>query len=89
MSDYTLERIVPETVLVRGHYVPVVGIRVHPAGQHPSGCPLRAELLAVEVKTERGSRWYGTSHAWIGSDLRMHMLVNPRDEILRAWETPA
>jgi hypothetical protein len=39
--------------------------------------------------TAAGSRWFGTSRAWIGSDLRMHVMVNPRDEVRAGWDAGA
>jgi hypothetical protein len=87
MDNYTLERLVPDVVVCDGEYVPVLRTVVHPAGRHIVS-PVRSDLVGVELVTERGSRWFGTSRAWIGADLRMHMLVNPADEVRAAWEKP-
>lgn len=67
---------------------PITGSVAYPPGWAPKQSPILPSLWTVEVRTTAGSRWYGTEKAWIGSDLRMHMLVNPRDEVLRGWEDP-
>lgn len=89
MSGYTLERLTPEEILCNGRLLPVLRTVVHPAGWYRRGCPIHPDLIAVEMVTAGGSRWCGTSQAWIGPDLRMHVLVNPRDEVRSAWEAPA
>jgi len=47
-------------------------------------------MHVVELRTARGSRWYGFTQApWIGADLRMHVILDSdRDEVRAAWETP-
>lgn len=85
---FTLEKLVPEVIICDGAYVPVRKVIAHPPTTDRKA-PIVAELTAVEVITDRGSRWFGTTRAWIGADLRMHMLVNPRNEVLRGWEDPA
>lgn len=87
MSCYSLERLVPETLICDSEYVPVWSIKVHPAGQHAAS-PIKNDHVAVECMTPNGSRWFGTDRAWIGSDLRVHIMVNPRDEVRRGWEAP-
>ena len=84
-----LERIAPELVICRGRWQPVMQTIAHPPGTHADS-PIRNELTAVELRTPVGSRWYGFERAWIGSDLRMHVSpINPRDEVVYKWETPA
>jgi len=86
---YTLQRLVPARLLSihsRGERL-VASIRVHPPGAHPPGTPIKSDLYAVEAVLDDGNkRWFGTSGAWITSELRMAMFVNPRDEVLRNWE---
>lgn len=83
-----MERLVPETMICDGRMAAVERVIAHPPNRHP-GSPIRDDLTAVECVTGRGSRWFGTERAWIGPDLRMHMLVNERDEVRRNWEQPS
>jgi len=92
MSVYTLEKLVPHFVLIEGphghDYYPVTQTIAHPPNTHPHS-PIKNDHTAVEAVTNCGSRWFGTDRAWIGSDLRMHIMVNPRDEVRRKWQDPA
>lgn len=88
MDPQELERLTPDSVIVRGMRQDVLRVVIHPAGTHPSS-PISQHLMAVELCTRHGSRWYGTSRAWIGSDLRCHLMVDPRDEVLVGWEVPS
>jgi hypothetical protein len=65
--------------------VPVTGVIAHPPGTHPTSC-IYNNMIAVEIKTPVGSRWYGTDKAYIDSNLRMAMAVNDRDEVLAKWD---
>jgi hypothetical protein len=87
-NPYTLERVTPAEITCRGHLEPVTQAVAHPPGSHPSS-PIGDDLSAVELVTARGSRWFGTSRAWIGSGLRMHLMVNPRDEVRAGWDAGA
>lgn len=83
-----MERIVPETIQTLTHGVrPVVRVVAHPPSAHRPGCPIKAELTAVQVIPDIGpSRWYGCDKAWIGSDLRMHVFgFDGRFSELRNW----
>ena len=89
---FTDERLVPEKTITHDkdgkfYDAPVIRVVTHPPGTHPKS-PIVNELTAVEMVTPIRSRWHGTVKAWIGSDLRMHMLINPKDEVLRNWELP-
>jgi hypothetical protein len=88
-NPYTLERVTPAEVLilagVGGRLEPVTRAVAHPPGSHAAS-PIVDDLTAVELVTAAGSRWFGTSRAWIGSDLRMHVMVNPRDEVRAGWD---
>lgn len=81
-----IERYAPETVMtVRGGMRPVLRWIAHPPGER-AGCPIAPEWTALECVTDAGSRWYGCERAWIGSDLRMHVVGFPeRDEVRRKW----
>lgn len=64
----------------------VLGYVVHPPGNHPANCPLIDECTALELRTFRGSRWFGCLDARINSELRMVVVgTNPRDEVRMAW----
>ena len=86
-TTFTVERLVPNEMLAGGRYQTVARAIAHPPNTHTG--PIRRNLVAVEVVTIDGSRrWFGTDRAWIGSDLRMHIMVNPRDEVRSSWEKP-
>jgi hypothetical protein len=83
----TVPRYVPSTILRNGFVLPVLRTIAHPPGKHPKGCPILSYLVAVEVVTEKGSRWFGFEKAWIDSNLRMAVSgFNARDEVRRRWE---
>ena len=86
--DSRIERIVPKEILCLGSVRPVLSVLARVPGSHP-GSPIKDDLTAVEIVTEAGSRWLGTERAWIGTDLEMHVLVNPADDVKRAWPAPA
>ena len=80
-------RYAPSRVICGMATVPVLSYHVHPIGQHPKSCPLVKDTVALELRTERGSRWYGCENAWINSELRMVVVGFPaRDEVRRTWE---
>lgn len=81
-----VERIVPDEVFVGTRLLPVARIVAHSPGQHPDS-PIRDDVYAVELVTAERSRWFGASSAWIGSDLRMHVLVEEGSRA-SAWPTP-
>lgn len=67
-------------------YLPVLQTIAHPPGNHPANCPLIDECTALELRTFRGSRWFGCLDARINSELRMVVVgTNPRDEVRMAW----
>ncbi len=78
-------RYAPKSVLIAGAgEVPVIRYVVHPAGAHPG--PIRQDMIALELVTPRGSRWYGVEDAYINSQLRMVVVgTNRRDEIRMKW----
>lgn len=55
-SDPTLS--VGDTVFCRGAYATVTDIWTWRPGAHHDS-PIRDDWAAVEVRTDRGSRWYG------------------------------
>ena len=84
-------KILPDTMLtVQGGREPVAKVIIHPDGRFPEQTPIRKDLglCAIEVVSPTGHRrWYGSPRAWIGSDLRIHMVpVGDRDEVIRKWE---
>ncbi len=89
------ERLTPEKVLIvtagaKVHrWVPVHSTIAHPPGDHPDNCPLVKDCMAVEMKTKHGSRWWGFTKAWIGSDLRMHVDgLSTGCEEVQSWAKP-
>lgn len=48
-----------DPIICRGAYTPVEEIHTYEPHNHPEGCPIYAHLRAVELRTARGSRWYG------------------------------
>lgn len=80
-------RYAPSTVLVRGVPCPVRAYTAHSPGKHPAGCPIAPEFTALEMVTDRGSRWYGFEKAWINSELRMVVSGFAAADTVRArWE---
>jgi hypothetical protein len=70
--------------------LPAERFTIYPPGNHPDGCPLIQDCYAVLVALpDRCTRWRGFERAWIGADLRIHVVIDERDETARAWETPA
>lgn len=81
-------RYVPSKVICRGVFdLPVLRYVAYPVGTHPQGCPVEATCVALELVTERGSRWFGVAEARINSELRMVIQgTNPRDVVRMRWE---
>lgn len=50
---------VGDLVLCGEVYVPVLEIRRYAPGTAPAHAPIKKDWTAVELVTERGSRWYG------------------------------
>lgn len=87
-----IERIVPKVMLVLTRdgpqTRPVKTVDIIPAGPH-RGIPIRDEYVAVKVTVDTGERrYFGFRRAWIGSDLKVHVYVNPRDEVRIGWPLP-
>lgn len=79
-------RYAPTSVICKGMTVPVTSWRSYPPGEHPEGCPLVADCTALELRTSRGSRWYGVEKAWINSELRMVISgTHPNDTVRMRW----
>jgi hypothetical protein len=83
-------RYAPTRVLCRGsdgfRERDVVKSSAYPPGQHPKGCPLVADCVAVELRTADGVCWYGFEKAWINSELRMVVQgFSARDEVRAKW----
>lgn len=67
--------------------LPVLRYIAHPAGTHPANCPIKSEMVALELVTAKGSRWYGCERAYINSELRMVCIgFDSRDEVRRKWD---
>ncbi len=81
-----VHRTVPTAIFtVRGGMCPVASIVSLPPGTHPTS-PIRNELHAIHVTaTNGGGRWFGVAEAWIGSDLRMHVRVDPASLPMSEW----
>lgn len=60
-----------DVVICRGEYVTVRRVVIHPPGSGYRGL-IGSSFYAVEVITDRGSRWTGGTVAYIGGDLRAH-----------------
>lgn len=51
--------------------------------------PILASLYSVQATNKYGdTRYYGAQYAHIGPDLRVHLTINPRDEVMWAWDLP-
>ena len=75
----TAWRIVPESTLQTV---------LHPPGHDIK--PIGNEFYCLEYGYNHfsgGQRKQGVYDGFIGSDLRMHVLVNARDEVLATWES--
>lgn len=90
MLDMTPRYAPDQVITVRAmRLVPVTSYRVHPAGSH-NASPINNDMIAVELVTDYGSRWYGCERAHINSELRLVVIGFPsRDEVRRAWEVCA
>jgi hypothetical protein len=81
-------RYAPERVIIasRMALLPVLSYIAHPAGAHPEKCPIKSDMIALECKTEAGSRWFGCERAYINSELRMVTVgFDSRDEVRSKW----
>ena len=81
-------KIVPTTMIdtTIGERICVSSVEALEPGQHDNS-PIRNELTCVVVTLRTGVvRYFGTSNAKIGPDLRMHMVINPRDYVRSKWE---
>lgn len=84
-------RYVPDTVLVfKNCYTAmtvVTSTLFLPAGMDRKKCPIRSDWNALELRTTRGSRWYGCRDAHINSELRMVVTgFEAGFEEMSAWE---
>lgn len=67
--------------------LPVRSYRAYPIGDHPADCPIKSGMVALELVTDKGSRWYGCESAYINSELRMVVMgFDSRDEVRSKWE---
>ena len=86
MSTDRTPRYVPSTIYCKGATVPVLRVIAHPPGT-AKGAHIVPHLTAVELVTERGSRWFGFENAQINSELRMIVSgFDGRDEVRSKWE---
>lgn len=81
-------RYAPDSVIITGHGMqPVISSRYYPVGTHPAYCPIRHDMNVLELRTPKGSRWYGCESAHINSELRMVVIgCDKRDEVRTAWK---
>jgi hypothetical protein len=80
-------KVIPDTLATLHGLFPVSRVEAIPPGQHLES-PIKNELTCVICTLTNGDRrYYGTEAARIGSDLRMHLIVNPRNEVLMSWES--
>lgn len=87
MTIDRVPRYAPSKVICKAVEVPVLSYHVYPVGQHSKGCPLVEDCVALELRTERGSRWYGCENAWINAELRMVVVgFAAGDEVRSTWK---
>jgi len=80
-----IPRYVPSQIICKMVLVPVTSVVFHPNGSDDS--PLIKGIPCIEVRTERGSRWFGCDHAYINSELRMVVVGHDsRDEVRNSWK---
>lgn len=78
-------RYAPAEVMTRYGRLPVLRAVFHNAGAHKG--PIAPEMGALELITEKGSRWYGFQRGMINAELRMIVSgFNPRFEEVAAWK---
>lgn len=66
--------------------LPVRQYIAHPPNTHPAS-PIKNEMTALELVTDKGSRWFGCEQAYINSELRMVVIgFDSRDEVRSKWE---
>ncbi len=92
MEKDNTPRYAPDRVIVVKSGVGAWDCQVRQYIAHPPGAPTRptwidSTLTALELITEKGSRWYGFDRCYINSELRMVVEgFNARDEVLRGWK---
>lgn len=70
----------------KAYRCPVLQYVVHPAGTHQDS-PIKNDMVALEMKTQIRSSWYGIQSGYINSELRMVVIGTPsRDEVRMKWE---
>lgn len=85
-------RLVPNYVLITRHegcplLARVIGHVVYGPGQRPVDCPIKADWVAVEIKTWYGSRWWGFRMATVLADGTCIVSGFPAaDEVRSHWE---
>lgn len=69
-------------------YEPVISTTIHFPGKHPENCPLKADVAALELRTKRGSRWWGVTRGYINSELKMVVEIpdDTKCEIRKSWK---
>lgn len=91
MDKDTTPRYAPDYVIVakagRGAWTcRVKQYLTHPPGSRTRPSWIAADLVALELITEKGSRWFGFDRCYINSELRMVVEgFSARDEVLRKW----
>lgn len=77
---------IPEVLGSRYGRQAVVSIEAKPPGTHPDSPIVDAYTCVICTLADGHKRYFGTCDARIGSDPRMHIVINPRDEVLARWE---
>jgi len=71
------------------HDVHVKQYIAHPPGNHPENCPIRKECVALELRTDFGTRWHGFAKVRIDGSLQMACELLPgqeNDEVIMKWK---
>jgi hypothetical protein len=87
MFEDLTPRYVPRQLMTLHGVQPVTHISSHLPGNHPKECPLKNDIMVIQVKTPVGSRWFGVKSFKINSELRGVITgTNPRDTVRMRWE---
>jgi hypothetical protein len=79
-------KVVPQKLNHLNGMLSVQKVEALPPGQHDFSPIVNDVTCVVCHLTTKKKRYYGTKEAKIGPDLRMHMIINPKDEVLAKWE---
>lgn len=80
-------KVVPEKLHHHGFGIlPIIKIEALPPYSHDHSPIINSLTCVVCHMSNDIKRYFGTKEAVIGPDLRMHILINPNNEMLRTWE---